>query len=246
MKRKKILCFGDSNTYGVIPEKEASPYPSDRYDENTRWPCVMQKTLGIDQWDIIEEGLGGRTTMYKVPGEDYRLSDAYLLPCLLSHRPLDYVVLMVGINDIQPKMHPDGFDYYDMKDGIKKLIHIIKGAPETGAGYVPPKILLVCPTFMKETPYRRDVFDKYGREAGIAWSQKFPAEYHEVAEAEHIAFLHGNDYAEASIYDGIHLTPDSHIRLGRAIAGKIRSMEAAEAAAPQDSQKASLKQDIEM
>ena len=32
MKRKKILCFGDSNTYGVIPEKEASPYPSDRYD----------------------------------------------------------------------------------------------------------------------------------------------------------------------------------------------------------------------
>lgn len=67
-EKKKILCFGDSNTYGVIPEKEASPYPSDRYDENTRWPCVMQKTLGIDQWDIIEEGSadGQPCTKYQV------------------------------------------------------------------------------------------------------------------------------------------------------------------------------------
>ena len=39
--QRRILCFGDSNTWGVIPRWEASPLPSERYDEHTRWPCVM-------------------------------------------------------------------------------------------------------------------------------------------------------------------------------------------------------------
>ncbi len=59
--QRRILCFGDSNTWGVIPRWEASPLPSERYDEHTRWPCVMADCLNRsqsdDSWTLIEEDL---------------------------------------------------------------------------------------------------------------------------------------------------------------------------------------------
>ena len=51
---KNILCFGDSNTYGLIPF-------GGRLDEHTRWTRVLSSLLGKDYW-IHEEGLNGRTT----------------------------------------------------------------------------------------------------------------------------------------------------------------------------------------
>lgn len=48
---KNILCFGDSNTYGLIPF-------GGRLDEHTRWTRVLSSLLGKDYW-IHEEGLNG-------------------------------------------------------------------------------------------------------------------------------------------------------------------------------------------
>lgn len=62
-EKKQILCYGDSNTFGTIGRWAASDEPSERFDENTRWTCVLQKELG-DHYHVIEEGLGGRTTIY--------------------------------------------------------------------------------------------------------------------------------------------------------------------------------------
>ena len=52
--KKRILCFGDSNTWGYNPVGGA------RYDDETRWPMRMQHVLGND-YSVIEEGLNGRT-----------------------------------------------------------------------------------------------------------------------------------------------------------------------------------------
>ena len=57
---KRIVCFGDSNTYGYDAITDG------RFDENTRWTCVLQKLAGPD-YTIIEEGLSGRTTCYRDP-----------------------------------------------------------------------------------------------------------------------------------------------------------------------------------
>ena len=48
---REILCFGDSNTYGLIPGTK------ERYKENIRWTGILQQKLK-------EKGLphcGGRT-----------------------------------------------------------------------------------------------------------------------------------------------------------------------------------------
>ena len=36
---REILCFGDSNTYGLIPGTE------NRFDRNTRWTGILDKHL---------------------------------------------------------------------------------------------------------------------------------------------------------------------------------------------------------
>ena len=55
MTKKKILCFGDSLTWGYIPGSG-----HERFSEKIRWPKVLQKALGED-FEIIEEGLNSRT-----------------------------------------------------------------------------------------------------------------------------------------------------------------------------------------
>ena len=38
--KKRIVCFGDSNTWGYIP------ITGERYDESIRWPARLQEKLG--------------------------------------------------------------------------------------------------------------------------------------------------------------------------------------------------------
>ena len=92
---KTIVCYGDSNTWGCIPITTFDDIP--RYDAHTRWGGVLRDTLGADYW-VVEEGLGGRTTVWEDPVSLNRNGYAYLLPCLESHQPLDLVALLLGTN----------------------------------------------------------------------------------------------------------------------------------------------------
>ena len=55
---KEILCFGDSNTYGLIPKTNG------RYDREVRWTGLLQDALKNDGFRVLEEGLCGRTTVF--------------------------------------------------------------------------------------------------------------------------------------------------------------------------------------
>ena len=80
-----ILCFGDSNTFGSNPE-------GGRYPREIRWPGRLQILLGSDDY-VIEEGMGGRTTVWDDPLEPNRNGLSALPIALLSHKPLDLVIL---------------------------------------------------------------------------------------------------------------------------------------------------------
>ena len=70
---KRILCFGDSNTYGTRPN-------GGRFDEQTRWPMRLQSLLG-EGYAVIEEGFGGRTTVFDDPVEGgYKSGSARTTP----------------------------------------------------------------------------------------------------------------------------------------------------------------------
>ena len=91
-----VLAFGNSNTWGSIPGQDARMAP------DVRWPGVMARALGTS-FEIIEEGLRGRTTVFDDPEEPGRNGLVYFAPCLFSHAPLDLVVISLGCNDTKAK-----------------------------------------------------------------------------------------------------------------------------------------------
>ena len=128
---REILCFGDSNTYGLIPGTK------ERYKENIRWTGILQQKLKEQDCRIVEEGLCGRTTVFEDELRKNR-KGSDLLPVLLeSHAPIDQVVLMLGTNDCKSYYHASA-EVIGL--GVEKLIGQIRQAGEH------IKILLVSPS----------------------------------------------------------------------------------------------------
>ena len=100
---KEVLCYGDSNTWGYNPKTKQ------RYDRNTRWPCVLQRELG-EEFLVIPEGQNGRTTVWDDPVEGQKNGMTYLLPCLESHKPLDLVIITLGTNDLKHRFSVTAYD----------------------------------------------------------------------------------------------------------------------------------------
>jgi lysophospholipase L1-like esterase len=118
---RSVLCYGDSNTFGTATVAR----PDGRYAPDERWPGVLRGALGPG-WLVIEEGLGGRTTVSDDPVEGAdRNGRTYLYPCLRSHRPLDVVAIMLGSNDLK---HRFGKTAWDIAEGVGVLVTIVKTA----------------------------------------------------------------------------------------------------------------------
>ena len=83
----RILCYGDSNTWGYIPGTDHQ-----RFSKEERWTGVLQTMLG-DTYEIIEEGLNSRTliSVDKRRDKEGRSGAEYLLPCIDSHLSLIHI-----------------------------------------------------------------------------------------------------------------------------------------------------------
>lgn len=220
MKNKiQILCYGDSNTWGCIGRWYESDAPSERYDEEHRWPCVLQKELG-DSFNVIPEGLGGRTTIYDLDGE-WRNGERYLKPCLLSHRPLDLVIILLGTNDLQKAVQPEE---EDLGKGISRLIDLVRENPNAGRSAIAPKILIISPIGVEKShpDGRVLVYDKFKGDIGRRKSLLFPSVYRIIAEEKGCYYLDATPYAKVGEADGVHFDAQSHINLGKAVAALIR------------------------
>ena len=209
---RRILCFGDSNTYGTRPN-------GGRFDEDTRWPSRLGRLLGPG-FRVIEEGFGGRTTVFDDPVEGgYKSGADYLPPCLMSHNPLDLVIIMLGANDSKMRFNMTA---RTIAEGCMRLIRLVRlyGMDERGD---PPKILLTAPPpiadWVMDTPYAQ----VFGPEAA-AVTRGLPAEYARYARLMRCDFFDAAPYAEVSTLDAVHLTETGHIRLGEALAAKIKNM----------------------
>ena len=90
---KQILCFGDSNTWGLIPKT------NQRYPWGVRWTSILDNELNRhfnNEYRVIEEGLCGRTTVFDDPLRDGRNSFKLLPTILESHNPVTDVILMTA------------------------------------------------------------------------------------------------------------------------------------------------------
>lgn len=195
---KKILCFGDSNTYGYIPNNGA------RYDKNTRWTGVLS-LLSRGKFKIIEGGCNNRTAFAANPAG--KIFTGYeILPELLTD-DFDAVVLAIGINDTQFL-----FDTVieDFTTGIENLINIVQAkSPQA-------KIILVAPSILTEDVLNGNFACLFDR-TSIEKSRQLPLLYQKIAEKQNIEFLDLNSVAKTSSLDGLHYAPEQHLKIAQVI-----------------------------
>ena len=87
---KRILCFGDSNTWGLIPGT------GKRFADGVRWTSIIRNDLEQSGYEIIEEGLCGRTTIFEDPDRIGRAGDKLLPVFLESQRLIEQVRAYAG------------------------------------------------------------------------------------------------------------------------------------------------------
>ncbi len=197
---KTILCYGDSNTWGNIPSSSL------RHPRDVRWPAVLQNLLSED-YEVISEGLCGRTLKSEIaPPEKNGI--AYILPCIRSHELLDWVIIMLGTNDVkdQYNLSPD-----NIAENLRETISIIKGEYENAPQNI--TILVVCPP---EIIVPKKGLDPRFKE-GIEKFKKLPELYKKVADETGSLFLNAGDFIRSSEVDGFHLDADAHVKLAGVI-----------------------------
>ncbi len=218
----RILCFGDSGTFGSClrePGTVGTPTKDPDYlrlGPDRRWPGVLQQLLGHG-YDVIEEGLNGRTTDVDDADRPGLNGRAYFVPCLLSHQPLDVVVLMLGGNDLKPSYDrtPES-----IADAMGAYIDDVAAHATDRRGRTPATIL-VGPTVVDDTaPRYRDL-------VGGNADPELPARFRHLATAmRRMARERGVSYVDPAQVarpggDGVHLGMDAHTRFAELVASTI-------------------------
>ncbi|AME09928.1 MULTISPECIES: GDSL-type esterase/lipase family protein [Gemella] len=204
----RILCIGDSNTWGFVPGDE-------NLRMEKRWTKILSEIRSEDE--IIEEGLCGRTITAKDTIVPVRCGVDTLPILMLSHVPVDLVIIMLGTNDLKKQFNPSA---KHLARGMEEFIKYIRN-PHLVEGYKIPKILVVSPVYLRdEIVERQSSFGEFD-ENSLKQSKFLPQTFKEISDKYEVDFLNAARVAEASPIDCIHLDEKKHEQLGRYIASKV-------------------------
>ncbi|MBP1805299.1 SGNH/GDSL hydrolase family protein [Rubellimicrobium aerolatum] len=211
---RTLLCFGDSNTHGTPPILQRGEAYR-RLDAATRWPGVAAALLA-PEWDVVEEGLPGRTAQFPDPVMGAHMDGRDGLKIALqSHGPIDALTIMLGTNDTKTRF---GADAPRIAAGIAALLDIAN-SPEMQDRHGGFRILLICPPPVLEQGPIASEFTG-ARETSL----HLPSLLMALAEARGAGFLDAGTVIAVSPADGIHLEPEAHGALGRAVAEAVRRL----------------------
>lgn len=216
---KRILCYGDSNTWGYDPENQPeNEIYNARYPSDVRWTGILKEKLG-EGYTIIEEGLNGRTTVWDDPMKPYRNGLMYIDACIESHEPLDMVIIMLGTNDLKPRISGRAFD---IAEGVGRIVERLQVNPRGREGKV-PEILLVSPIAVDEEIAILPFAEELGGINAHKESLKLSQFMEEKAKVMHCHYMDAAQYAVPKV-DGVHLDAENHAKLAEAFAKKIKEI----------------------
>ena len=203
---KHILCFGDSNTHGSTTEFQG------RYDYEDRWTIILEKLLGPG-YHVIEEGLGGRTTVFDDPFKPGKNGLSAISNILQTHKPLDLVIIMLGTNDTKQVYNAS---VKSIAHGAETIIERIRSEdmPE-------PKSLIVSPIKIEEG-IDSSRFESYDYSSHLK-SLEFPKWFRRTAEMTGSYFFDAATVAYAGS-DCLHMTKDSHKALAESLSDIVRDI----------------------
>lgn len=203
---KRILCYGDSLTFGHDVKNNT------RFSSSKRWTGILQKLLG-DKYEVIEEGLGGRTTDIDDPKKEGRNGFTYFQSAVMSHVPLDVIVILLGTNDLKER-----FDRTpsQIANSFKKYkIAVSEACDKWGVSF--PKLILVSPPVVNESKIPKD----WHMEGSEKKSKQLSREYKRVAKELGFECVDIAPVVKVSKIDGTHLEDSSNAAIAKLISQKI-------------------------
>lgn len=183
---KKIICYGDSNTYGY----DARLGGGGRFPESVRWTGILSQT---GEYEIINQGENGR----EIPHDRWELESFDKM--IEQEAPFDLLTVMLGTNDIC-MMYRSGMDKIAlrMQEFLEHILKLPAIAGEAG------KVLLIAPTKTGMSIYGSDGerLDKI--------SEEFAPAYRALAEKLGVRFTDAGEWGINLCLDGAHFTPSGH------------------------------------
>ena len=176
---RTLLLFGDSNTHGTMPLPHIGF--AGRFSREDRWSGRLQRLL--PGWEVINEGLPGRTTLHDDPLDGAHKNGLAMLPGLLeTHWPVDAVLIMLGTNDLKGRF---ALSANDIAMSLEKLILCIRSSAAGPEGAA-PHILLVSPPPIIETGWIGEIF-----QGGAAKSLGLGGQIRAVADRQNVPTMVG-------------------------------------------------------
>lgn len=198
---KQLLCFGDSNTWGLIPKT------NERYCWGERWTSILQEKLYDKDVRVLEEGLCGRTTVFDDAYRKNRNGLKSLPEILETSYPIDAAVIMLGTNDCKAYYKSNS---YNIAKGLGLCVD------ELLKYILPEKVLIVSPIFLGDAVWKEE-FDPEFDAHSVDIAKGLFNEYKKVAETKGTNIISASDFARPSNVDQEHLTKEGHQLLAHAI-----------------------------
>lgn len=211
---KRILVFGDSNSYGFDPVTGLS---GGRFDETVRWPRVMETLLGKG-YRVIEDAVNGRTTAFDDPIREHRNGVKCIDRCFASSSPIDMVIVMLGTNDLKT--------IFSAKPLVvmRGLMVVIEKILASKAAYgEAPKVLIAAPIDIGENILNTQMGDFYEIEA-VEYAKQLRPYYEKLAKDMGVEYIDAGLYGKPCELDCIHMDKESHAKVAEAMAKKVKEM----------------------
>ncbi len=189
-----------------------------RYDERTRWPCVMERALG-PEYRVLEAGLCGRTTVFSDPQLPFCCGTELLEPVFRMCNPVDLFILMLGTNDTKDFFGASAATIANgMEQLVQKLLMLLPGSLSAQA-----KLLVVSPIHITPTA-DGSYFYACCASAAEKKTRALASLYRQIAERHGCFFFDAAAHAQPGSRDGMHLEADGHRALGLALADAVQNI----------------------
>lgn len=201
-----VLCFGDSNTWGTVPNEQR------RYDENERWSGILNNSLA--DIEVIEEGQQGRTLIHNNPFHGEKSGQRYLKDCLEKYTP-DLVLILLGTNDLKKRFSLTADDI--AKSAAELVLQTQRFSLEMLDKKV--EVLLIAPPPVLEVGFYAKMY-----QGAAAKSLQLGACYHHYSQQLGCEFFDAGSVIAPCPEEGVHWQVSQHTVLAQALDPIVRGI----------------------
>ncbi|WP_024609710.1 GDSL-type esterase/lipase family protein [Pseudoalteromonas sp. TB64] len=191
---KNILCFGDSNTWGLNPQT------GKRFDESIRWSALLATKLG-SAFKVIEAGQLNRTLVNHPPFNGLVSGVSYLKPYLEKY-PLDVIIIALGTNDLKKHFN---LAPVQIAQGLDDLIGDIKYFYGVSNH---PKIIVLAPAYVECVGSYKHVY-----EGSEHKNHSMSEHFKRIALNKAALFFDLQSVVSVSLIDGVHICSKGHSKV---------------------------------